>query len=362
MLLVIEDLHWADSSTRALPGLPVAQRSAASALLVVATYRSDELHRRHPLRPLLAELARDPRARLRGAAAASRATSWPSSSRTSSARAPDPELVERLYARSEGNPLFTEELLAAGLDGRGALPPTLRDALMLRVERLSRGRAGACCAGSPASRARPRAARRADRPRAARRCATRCARRWRATSWSRSAEGSYAFRHALLREVVYDDLLPGERAELHAALARALEQRCATDERAGAHLTARVGPPLARRRRPAGRVRRLGASRRRRRARERLRRGARPCSSARSRCGTGCPTPRRSPAATSVELLLRAARRGRRGRRRRASGGAAAPARSSWSTTRPSRAARPRVLERLARAQWEPEPPGRGAA
>src|SRR5205814_1078314 len=42
----------------------------------------------------------------------------------------------RMYARSEGNPLFTEELLAAGLDGRGELPPTLRDALMVRIEAL----------------------------------------------------------------------------------------------------------------------------------------------------------------------------------------------------------------------------------
>ncbi|HEX4807052.1 MAG TPA: helix-turn-helix domain-containing protein, partial [Conexibacter sp.] len=47
-------------------------------------------------------------------------------------------LVDRLLARSEGNPLFVEELLAAGRDGRGELPPTLRDALMLRVEALSR--------------------------------------------------------------------------------------------------------------------------------------------------------------------------------------------------------------------------------
>ena len=39
------------------------------------------------------------------------------------------------------------------------------------------------------------------------------------------ADGSYGFRHALLREVVYDDLLPGERAEQHGAIARALEQR-----------------------------------------------------------------------------------------------------------------------------------------
>ena len=44
---------------------------------------------------------------------------------------------ERLFERSEGNPLYTEELLAAGLDGRGAAPQSLRDAFMLRIERLS---------------------------------------------------------------------------------------------------------------------------------------------------------------------------------------------------------------------------------
>ena len=68
----------------------------------------------------------------------------------------DPGLVERLYSRSEGNPLFTEELLAVGLDGRGTLPPTLRDALMLRVERLSRAGAGrAALARLPVAGRRP---------------------------------------------------------------------------------------------------------------------------------------------------------------------------------------------------------------
>ena len=49
----------------------------------------------------------------------------------------------------------------------------------------------------------------------------------------------YGFRHALLREVVYDDLLPGERTEMHAALARALE-RAHRGRRAGAHVTAQA--------------------------------------------------------------------------------------------------------------------------
>ena len=105
-------------------------------MLVVATYRSDELHRRHPLRPLLAELARDPLAHLVELAALTRDEMAEQLEDILGSRA-DPGLVERLYSRSEGNPLFTEELLAVGLDGRGALPPTLRDALMLRVERLS---------------------------------------------------------------------------------------------------------------------------------------------------------------------------------------------------------------------------------
>ena len=61
MLLVIEDLHWADRSTRA--SLPSSPAPCRERVLVVGTYRSDELHRRHPLRPLLAELERDPRVR-----------------------------------------------------------------------------------------------------------------------------------------------------------------------------------------------------------------------------------------------------------------------------------------------------------
>ena len=62
--------------------------------------------------------------------------------------APDEDLVERVFARSEGYPLFVEELVAASADGRGPLPSTLRDALMARVERLPAA-AQAC---SPRSR------------------------------------------------------------------------------------------------------------------------------------------------------------------------------------------------------------------
>jgi len=222
--LVLEDIHWADRSTRAF--LVFLGRSLWSErVLVVATYRSDELHRRHPLRPLLAELERDTRSRR---IELTRLTRQELADLLADILGgpPDEELVERLYARSEGNPLFTEELLAARLDGRGGLPTTLRDALMVRVERLSQPAqevlrllsaarvlshdvlADASGLGGAELRAVVREAAESNVIVA-------------------DERGRYQFRHALLREVVHDDLLPGEHAELHLALARALETQAA---------------------------------------------------------------------------------------------------------------------------------------
>jgi len=235
LLLVIEDLHWADSSTRAFVRF-LARTLCTERILVLGTYRSDELHRRHPLRPLLAELARDPLAHLIELERLSRDEMAEQLEDIIGSRA-DPGLLERLYSRSEGNPLFTEELLAVGLDGRGTLPPTLRDALMLRVERLSPPaqevlRWLACQSlddgllgeltglGSSELREGLREAVGSQIAVA-------------------QADASYGFRHALLREVVYDDLLPGERAEQHAAIARALEREI-KEEGERVHLTAEV--------------------------------------------------------------------------------------------------------------------------
>ncbi|HZO07848.1 MAG TPA: AAA family ATPase, partial [Myxococcota bacterium] len=236
VLLVIEDLHWGDSSTRHFLRF-LARTICNERLLVLGTYRSDELHRRHPLRPLLAELSSDPYTRL---LELPRFTPDELAEQLEGilSDTPEPELVERVFRRSEGNALFAEEILAAGQDGRGALPPTLRDALMLRVERLS-PRAQelirwlacqpaadhelvAAVAGLPAQELRD-----ALREAVASQIVVTV------------GDESYGFRHALLREVVYDDLLPGERTEMHAALARVLEDRIAGGER-GAHVTAQA--------------------------------------------------------------------------------------------------------------------------
>jgi DNA-binding NarL/FixJ family response regulator/tetratricopeptide (TPR) repeat protein len=222
VVLLLEDIHWADSSTRAFLAF-IARAMSTERVLVGCTYRSDELHRRHPLRPLLAELERDPSARRIELARLSRAELSEQLADILDA-APEHELVERLYGRSEGNPLFAEELLAAGGDGRGALPPTLRDALMVRTERLPEAAQEVLRVLAVAQRADHALLADASGLDAAE---LRTALREAAASHMILAgpDSMYRFRHALLREVVHDDLLPGEHAELHLALAKALERR-----------------------------------------------------------------------------------------------------------------------------------------
>ena len=117
VLFAVEDIHWADRSTlEFLSSLLRGLRDER--LLLVCTYRSDELHRRHPLRPFLAEEERrelvlrvelEPFSR---AELAAQVTGILGSDA-------DPDLVSRLHARCEGNAFFAEELLAAS-GARGA--------------------------------------------------------------------------------------------------------------------------------------------------------------------------------------------------------------------------------------------------
>ena len=87
MLLEIEDLHWADRATRAFVAF-LGRSLCRERVLIVATYRPDELHRRHPLRPLLAELERDIGSRRIELSPLTRARSCSSSSPTCSAPRP----------------------------------------------------------------------------------------------------------------------------------------------------------------------------------------------------------------------------------------------------------------------------------
>jgi ATP/maltotriose-dependent transcriptional regulator MalT len=228
LLLIIEDLHWSDRSTRAFLAY-LAASLVSERVLVVATYRADELHRRHPLRPVLAELERSAGAR-RVDLAPFTHDELAEQLADILGTAADPALVERLWLRSEGNALYAEELLAAGLDGLGALPPTLREALMLRVERLAPATQEVLGVLAVAGRVEHAVVAEATKlDAAALREALRDA--VAAQIVRVDNEGRYGLRHALLGEVIADDLLPGERAEIHLALARALESHTA----AGAH-------------------------------------------------------------------------------------------------------------------------------
>ena len=224
VVLVIDDLHWADRSTRDFISF-LSRNVCGQRLLVVATYRVDELHRRHPLRPLLAEVERSEYAQR---LPVERFTRDELAAQLANILGADPELelLERLWARSEGNALYAEEILAAEREGDGALPESLRDALMLRVEALGEDTQEALRWVAAAQRIEhdvleevsgiaPRALREALREAVAHHVLV------------TQADGFMAFRHALLREAVHDDLLPGEHAELHLRLAQVLDGRVA---------------------------------------------------------------------------------------------------------------------------------------
>jgi DNA-binding CsgD family transcriptional regulator/tetratricopeptide (TPR) repeat protein len=235
LLLVVEDLHWADQSTRDLLGFLVRNLRAGVALLL--TYRSDELHRRHPLRPFLAELDRSGRAERLELARLGRRELGELLAGILGEPAPA-ALAQEILARSEGNPFFAEELLAAragGVGGSGELPEALRDLLLARVEALSQ----------PAQRLLQVAAvagRRVDHHLLAEVAAQPPGDlvdllREAVAHHVLAAEGSgggYAFRHALVQEAIYDDLLPVQRPPLHAAYARALAARIEGQGDAGA--------------------------------------------------------------------------------------------------------------------------------
>ena len=229
VLFIVEDLHWADPATRETVAFLVRQLRTDRVLLVM-TFRADEMHRRHPLLPWLAELDRsgrverldlerfDPK-RTRDLLAAILGAS------------PAADLADRIHRRSDGNPFFVEELLMAGQDGAsGRLPPTLREVLLARIVGLPERAQAVIGAAAVAGRrvehdllARVAAMEESDLL-----DALRAAVGSQVLVTGSDAEGGdsgYAFRHALLQEAAYDDLLPGERQRLHRAFAEALAER-----------------------------------------------------------------------------------------------------------------------------------------
>jgi predicted ATPase len=136
LVLVVEDLHWADRSTRDLLAFLV-RNLRRERVLVVVTYRNDEPGQQR-LGPYLAELDRGGPAQRLELPRLDRAQTGAQLVGILEA-APAAELVDTVFARSEGNPFFTEELLAVVRAGSRELPVTVRDLLRGRVQALPNG-------------------------------------------------------------------------------------------------------------------------------------------------------------------------------------------------------------------------------
>lgn len=242
VLVAVEDLHWSDPSTRDLL-LFLLSRLGDSRVLVLLTYRSDDLNRQHPLRPWLASVAR-----MRGVERVD-VEPLPHPDAVSFVRAlvPDDDcpadraveaLIDDVASRSEGNAFFAEELANVARGGGAELSDVLASVLLDRIERLSPAaqrvvRAAAIVGqrdlwasslerlvGTEAVGLVP-----AEVEAALRDCVQ-------SHVLVVSGDGAFAFRHALLREAVLADLLPGESARLHRAYATVLEQEQPTGWRA----------------------------------------------------------------------------------------------------------------------------------
>ena len=224
VLVVLEDIQWADGSTLDLVAF-LAQRIEQHRILLVATCRSEELHAGDHLHRLMTSgaamlaLGPLPLDEIEMLLAAS------------GAHAPPAELTREIAERAEGNPLFARELLAAAERGETAMPPALSDLLLGHIARLDgdtravlRAAAAAGCDASYRLLAALTPLDDLELAGALRQAVEHT------VLVADQAAGTFCFRHALFAEALYATLLPGEREVLHERVARALteEPRLAT--------------------------------------------------------------------------------------------------------------------------------------
>jgi len=231
ILFVLEDLHWIDAASLALVRFLIRALTAGRILLLL-TYRTEDVGRGHPVRAFLTEIERDRNADRRELARLTRAQVGKLARLLSGGReAPTAAAIDRVFRRSEGVPFFVEELMVIdGCRDDARLPDTLRDVLLVRYERLSDdaqellrliSTGGVRVPHTLLSEVSPTPA---DRLEPAAREAV--------VAGVLTIDGDdYAFRHALVREAILADLLPGERARFHARYAEAYEAASANGSR-----------------------------------------------------------------------------------------------------------------------------------
>ncbi|MBF6207171.1 AAA family ATPase [Streptomyces gardneri] len=212
LVVVLEDLHWADDASLALLAFLVANLAEGD-LVLVGTYRPADSE---PLRKLVTGLRRDPRVRL--------LTPPPLTKHEVGrqlaalhAREPEPGTIARVFERSRGIPLFVEALGPAPEDTPAELSELLLAYLSDLPEQTASVLSLAAAAGSPVPHTLLEAAT-ALTPAAL----TTALHQLIDRQLLVTTDTGYEFRHVLIRDAVYDDLLPVERKQLHARISQAL--------------------------------------------------------------------------------------------------------------------------------------------
>jgi len=243
LLAIVEDVQWADASTRELFEY-LSHRAARQPWMLVVTYRPDEVDRRHPLHSAIQAWRRAEGVTLLELHPLSVEQVAEMVAAIVEGEKPPPQLAEVLHRRSEGNPFVLEELLKDALDSTAArrpdgawdiaalerlrLPQTVTDSILLRVDRLEPRQADIVraaavvgtsfragwleyvCDASPAEVGHALEAAIAQQV---------------VEADEQGAGERYRFRHTLTREALYKDMLEGERQRLHLRAAEALRDQ-----------------------------------------------------------------------------------------------------------------------------------------
>ena len=223
VVLLIEDLHWVDPQSLGLLRFLIRVIDDAR-LMIVLTFRSDELRRGGALRALLPELDRNRRvARLELARLDRRQVREMATSILDGP--PDEEEITQVYLRTEGVPFFVEELVCcSGVSSIQGFPDSLRDILLARYDQLAESTQRILrliAAGGVRVEHELLVAVCDESPEAIDAAASEAI----AASVLVIDGTAYAFRHALVREAIHDQLLPGERVRFHTRYAQSLVEQ-----------------------------------------------------------------------------------------------------------------------------------------
>jgi DNA-binding SARP family transcriptional activator len=222
-LLIIDDLQWCDAETIDVIGF-VVRSAPAAPVLILGTVRSEEIPEHHPLVALVDALGHDKAVTSVPLDRLDEATTATLAARLRNAEEIDPDLAARLWAETEGNPLFVIEVLRAGVspDGRqAALTPTMRAVLGARLGRLPDGARRlaevAAVIGRPFSVGLLVSATGVGEPA----LVDHLDELWRRRI-IRDQGLTYDFSHDKLRAVALEMLSPARRRQLHRAVAEAI--------------------------------------------------------------------------------------------------------------------------------------------